>query len=57
MAEQSLVITLPVVTSAAFSLNPVQTTGLTEISVKVEEQTKTLYPEAKQIGEFNTGEV
>lgn len=41
------VITLPVVESAAFSVNPVATKGSTTITVAVKEITKTVYPEER----------
>lgn len=55
--EDSYVFVLPVVTSASFSVNPVETRGTTVITVGVEEQSKTLYAEAKKCGEFYVGEV
>lgn len=56
MADQ-YVVTLPVVKSASFSVNPVATSGKTVLTVTVDEETKTLYPEARYSGEFNSGEV
>ena len=50
------VITLPVVESAAFSVNPVATKGSTTITVAVKEITKTVYPEERYAGEFYSGE-
>lgn len=55
MADQ-YVVSLPVIKSASFSVNPVATGGSTVLTVKVEEETKTLYPEARYSGEFNSGE-
>jgi hypothetical protein len=52
----SYVITLPVIKSASFSVNPVTTGGTTVITVVVEEETRTLYPEARYSGEFISGE-
>lgn len=54
--EYSYVISLPVVTSAAFSVNPVAVKASTVVSVTVEEVTKTVYPEDRCAGEFNCGE-
>ena len=50
------VITLPVVESAAFSVNPVATKGSTTITVAVKEITKTVYPAERYAGEFYSGE-
>lgn len=55
--EDAYVFVLPVVTSAAFSINPVDVNETTLISVGVEEQSKTLYAEARKCGEYLTGEV
>lgn len=50
------VITLPVVESVVFSLNPVEAGGETALSVAIKEITKTVYPEERYAGEFNSGE-
>lgn len=50
------VITLPVVESVVFSLNPVEVGGETILSVAVKEITKTVYPEDRYAGEFYSGE-
>lgn len=56
MADQYVVI-LPVIKSVSFSVNPVITNGETVLTVTVDEETKTLYPEARYSGEFNSDEV
>ena len=55
--ETEYTFVVPVITSASFSPNPVDTGAATLVSVGVEEQQKTLYSEARKCGEFLVGEI
>lgn len=50
-------VLIPVISTASFSVNPVNINGATKISVSVIEQTITLEPEKIYSGEIYAGEV
>ena len=55
-SDGTITITLPVIASASFTVNPVQTQGITKLSVKVTEEAKILYPKWHFSGEPYAGE-
>lgn len=55
-SDGTITITLPVIASASFTVNPVQAQGLTKLSVEVTEETKILYPKWYYSGEPYAGE-
>ena len=55
-SDGTVTITLPVIRSASFTVNPVAAQGITKLSVEVAEETKILYPKWRYSGELYAGE-
>ena len=55
-SDGTVTITLPVIRSASFTVNPVAAQGITKLSVEVAEETKILYPTWYYSGDLYAGE-